>query len=694
VRITTCISIFAASFAAICLFISVKLGYDEYKEFSRGMEAAAGLSAVSKLLGASTRLAQERGPTNGALGTEPPLSRAIEDALRQARDGTDAALREAIDALSALPETGRAEAAGAVAEAAQRLAAARRRVDALTLQPLAQRSQAEVAGVVGALVAIPPVLDGAVNASDALTASDASQLGSWLTMARTITELRDFAGQIGSVFTPALVAGRRMTDAEIGRYNRLSGYVDAQIRQISLARGRIGADSGVDALMAALQTEYVESGRRLADDLAARSLAGWEPGLTTQAFAAQYVPAMNAIVALRDRLLAHVVARIDARIAAARTRLVLVLLGGLAVLAACGGLIALCIRKVSRPIRRMAQVMRQIADGDTGIVVPDTGARNEIGAMAAAVQVFKDNLIRSRLLEREAAEARAAAEEQRRIGMHQMADGFERAVGGIIGQVSASAATLEATAQAMRATATETADRSTTVASAAEQAASNVGIVAAAAEELGTSVQEIGQQVGHSAKLARGAVDEADQTGGLMEALGRAAGTIGDVVGLIANIAGQTNLLALNATIEAARAGEAGRGFAVVASEVKALAEQTARATEEIAGQITQVQASTGQAVSAMAAITARIREISGVATSIAAAVEEQGAATQEIVRNVGHAAQGTGAVTGIIVGVADAADATDRAADRVLGAASDLSRQSGHLEAEVARFLATVRAA
>jgi len=232
------------------------------------------------------------------------------------------------------------------------------------------------------------------------------------------------------------------------------------------------------------------------------------------------------------------------------------------------------------------------------------------------------------------------------------------------------------------------------VAAAADQAAANVTTVAAAAEELGSSVEEIGRQVQGSATLSREAVSEAAQTTTFVRDLSEAAQRIGDVVAMISTIAGQTNLLALNATIEAARAGEAGRGFAVVASEVKALATQTAKATEEISGQIALIQTSTGRAVQAIGSITGRIREIDGVATTIAAAVEQQGAATQEIVRNVTQAATGTGEVTSNIAGVAGAAEETGTAAGQVLGAASALSRQSEHLSAEIARFLATVRAA
>lgn len=360
---------------------------------------------------------------------------------------------------------------------------------------------------------------------------------------------------------------------------------------------------------------------------------------------------------------------------------------------ACIAMGWLMIGTISRPIRRMSDAMKLLARGDTDVVIPNAGERNEIGDMAGAVDVFRQGMIRNRALETEAAEAREMAETERRQALRSMADDFENAVGGVVEMVSSAATEMQATAAQLSASAHESAAQATTVSAAAEEAGTNVTSVAGAAEELGASVSEIGRQVEHSLTKAREAVNDADATAAIVYQLSEAAGRISSIVEIISGIAAQTNLLALNATIESARAGEAGRGFAVVASEVKALAQQTARATSEIGEQVTSIQSTTQRAVAAIETITGTIRDINDSSSTIAAAVEQQGGATREIVHAVNQASVGTAEVTSNITGVARMAEETGAGAGQVLSASSELAVQAENLRSQVNGFLARVRA-
>ncbi|WP_374380799.1 methyl-accepting chemotaxis protein [Dongia sp.] len=369
------------------------------------------------------------------------------------------------------------------------------------------------------------------------------------------------------------------------------------------------------------------------------------------------------------------------------------ILAGVAALVALGVAFGLT-RMIAHPIKALTAVMNVLAGGRTDVDIPGTGRRDELGGMAAAVGVFRQNMIDSERLRAEQERMKEQAAAERRSTMLRMADDFESAVGSVIQVVTSAATELQSSAEAMTGTAERTAKQSTVVASASEEASSNVQTVAAATEELTSSVQEISRQVAQSNGMTAAAVTDADRTNAKVEALAGAAQRIGDVVRLISDIAGQTNLLALNATIEAARAGEAGRGFAVVASEVKNLAGQTAKATEEITEHVSSIQLETEGSVRAIADIGETIRSISSISGAIAAAVEEQSAATQEIARNIQQAAIGTSEVSSNIGSVTQAASETGSAATQVLGAARELSRQADALTNEVNRFLGTIRAA
>ncbi len=351
-------------------------------------------------------------------------------------------------------------------------------------------------------------------------------------------------------------------------------------------------------------------------------------------------------------------------------------------------------RGVAGPVKAMTGAMTELAAGKLETDIPARDNRDEIGAMAKAVQVFKDNAIAVRRMEEEAKAAAIQADAEKKAAMRKLADDFQSAVGGVVNGVASAATEMQGSAQALTTTAEQTSRQASAVSAATEEASTNVQTVAAASEELAASVTEISRQVTTSSGIANKAVEQARATDAKVQGLSAAASQIGDVVRLIADIAGRTNLLALNATIEAARAGEAGKGFAVVASEVKNLATQTAKATEEIGAKVTEMQSATADSVEAIRSIGETIAEMSAIAAGIASAVEEQGAATQEIARNVQEAAKGTQEVSSNIGGVTQASGETGAAAGQMLGAAKELSVQAETLRREVDGFLATVRAA
>ena len=346
-----------------------------------------------------------------------------------------------------------------------------------------------------------------------------------------------------------------------------------------------------------------------------------------------------------------------------------------------------------RPLLGLTVKMRSLAAGDLSVDIPQANADDEVSEIIRAVGAFKDALIAKRASD-EAAMVDADSRAQRGHRVDNITREFESLVSELVSSLFAASSTLEVSAGALNSTAERTREMTTTVAAASDEASTNVQSVASATEEMTSSVNEISRQVQESARIANEAVDQAHKTNDRVGELSKAAARIGDVVELISTIAGQTNLLALNATIEAARAGEAGRGFAVVASEVKALAEQTARATGEIGQQITGIQAATQESVNAIKEISGTIEKLSEISSTIAASVEEQGAATQEISRNVQRAAQGTQQVSSSITDVQRGAGETGSASSQVLSAAQSLSRDSNRLKLEVGKFVNAVRAA
>ncbi|MEC9368753.1 MAG: nitrate- and nitrite sensing domain-containing protein [Pseudomonadota bacterium] len=402
---------------------------------------------------------------------------------------------------------------------------------------------------------------------------------------------------------------------------------------------------------------------------------------------------INALKTVEDKISADLLEDAHSIQSAAQRGLVTV--GGIvALLLAAAAVVAYAtIRGITRPVAGMTLAMTELAGGNTEVDIPATDRADEIGKMAKAVLVFKENAIeRARLMSESEKEQEARARRQKTVD--ELISGFRTNVQNLLQNVAANTDQMEASAKALSATATETSSQVNSVAAASEESARNVDAVAAAAEELSSSIAEISRQISQTTTIVGKASEAAATSDKQIAGLAQAAEKIGDVVELIRAIAEQTNLLALNATIEAARAGEAGKGFAVVASEVKELATQTGKATEEIGSQIAGIQASTGEAVAAIRAIADTMQEVTTSTSAIAAAVEEQGASTQEISRNVQQAAQGTGEVSQNVTGLTQAAGETSQSAEQVLSSAQDVAGRATDLRKTVDEFLTRVAAA
>ena len=504
-------------------------------------------------------------------------------------------------------------------------------------------------------------------------------------------ELEAFINEAASLFKDARTAAwRYFLLNEASQIRRISSSTDQAVNQLDYARVAAvdkTVVAGLDTLRA-IVPEYTAALTAITDAIDAQNLIQTDRAnpadVGSRKLLGDAIETANATSDAATAQAASAVAR------AGRIRVAIGTVVGLVLLGAA----AFASFAIGRPIRRIGEVLMELANGNKAVQIPYADRADEVGDTARAAVAFKSNLERVERLEAEkkASEERTVVE--RRSTMHLLAEEFERAVGSIAGTVSSASARLEDAANTLTKTADQTEKLSSVVASASDEASSNVRSVASAAEELAASVSEVGRQVQESSQIARDAVAQAAKTDLRVNELFQLSQRIGDVVKVITAIAEQTNLLALNATIEAARAGAAGKGFAVVAQEVKALAAQTAKATNDIGTQISDMQAATLDSVAAIKEIGGTIDRVSEIATAMAAAVEEQGGAIQEIARNVQEAAHGTSQVAANIVDVTRGATATGSASAQVLASAQSLSTDSNRLTIEVQKFVQLVRTA
>jgi methyl-accepting chemotaxis protein len=686
--------LFALSMLTVTVF-AVVLGAEvlvpQARIFTNRSDAIKTVEAFGTTLAISQYVAGLRAPYIGPIFQEAAATQAQLDAATKASKAAEAAFETARRAILVLEDGGAmAETLDRTVRRLKEISAAADRAMSL---PLAARDSAAIKGYLPGIAEVLGNIDPVMNRLEAKVINADSSLATLLSLARTAQDLRVAAGSRAATLSPALSARRPLTATELALMDRMQGRLEADRERIEAGVEQLGNPPRiVSALRAATDSYFGKAAIAVDKELPAARSDGKYSGNADE-LAGVIVPAIQMFYGVRDAALAEAGER---AVTARDGALAMLALAGVAVLAllgTLGGVTMMLRSRVVTPLSRLAHVIGTLAAGQHEVEIPATGRNDEIGQVTGSLRHFKDSLVAKKAAD-EAAAVEAEAKLLRSQRMDQIARDFEAMIGDVINTVSAASSELEVSAGTLTNMADQSEKVTATVAAASEQASTNVQTVAAAAEEMASSVDEISRQVQDSARVAGEAVQQAGRTNDYVGELAKAAGRIGDVVELISQIAGQTNLLALNATIEAARAGEAGRGFAVVASEVKALAEQTAKATGEISQQITGIQTATEDSVGAIKSIGDTITRMSEIASAIASAVEEQGAATREISRNVQQAARGTQQVSASIVDVQRGASQTGSASSNVLASARSLSGESGRLKVEVGKFLDAIRAA
>jgi methyl-accepting chemotaxis protein len=684
-----CVSALAVIIAAAAT-IFVAQGWRDYGNAS---EAGYLTSATSAVLRTTEQIAISRGPQNVALiGDDAAGAAALAD-VAKARKVVGDELANARAAIAATSYPERDKALAGLDRLNRDLAETYAKLDRAYQVPRAQRDQALVKDYVPQMLALNTQLDGVANGLERAAALAHDSVGSLIEIARLSWDMRDAAGRRASYFTRAAGNGKMLTVAEIQDASLLTGEIRHAWARLQATASQLGESSKLAEAVKGAEARFFGDTDKFIAELTAKGLAGTNYGVTFQDVLKRLVGPAQSALGVRDAAMEQAQTLAQSAQSAALTRLTAVGIGLLLVAALVGAVTVLFDRRVVQALVGITAAITRLAQGDREIDVPARGRRDEIGEMASALETLRLNAIEAARLESEH-RAQQQAREARAARIEALTLDFDSVSHEVIQSVGAAGDAMRLDAVASSKLATGTSARAITVAAGAEEASVNVSTIASAAEEMSVAVASIAQRIESCAAIAADAVREVRDADQRIVGLDQAVERIGNIIKFIQDIASQTNLLALNATIEAARAGEAGRGFAIVAGEVKALATQTAKATEDITAQISSIEAETRAVVAAIKGVAETIGRVDAVTADISASVVQQRQTTSEIAANAQQAASGTRDVSSNVGAVSTAMSQAEAAAMRMIAKADDLSARSGDLTERISSFLRSVRAA